>query len=438
MFFASPRGARFALTLAVVYAVFGVVWVAASDAVLALLVREPEMLTLIQTWKGWLFVFLSAVLIYAVGARLLRDVAESERRYHLLFDGSPEALILYDPDTLRLSEANTAASKLMGYGLAEMRGLLLSDLIDQAARPALERELPRLRSRLPAGGTWRMRCKDGRTIDVATHGQPVTIDGRALRLVLITDVTARLKAENQVLRTLDDLVSANQRVRELSYAISHDLQEPLRQIGSFLQLLERRYQGKLDAEADQFIGYAVEGARRLKALIGDVERFALSGPLAPDSVSLQHLAAGVMEDLRAAIDAAGAEITIGTLPTVLGDGAKLAVIIHALLDNALKFRHPARPSVIAVEAEPHQGGWVVRVSDNGIGVESEYHETIFSLFRRLHTRERIPGNGTGLALARKLVEAHGGHIWVESKADGGAAFAFTLPRCAGQPAAAGP
>lgn len=437
MFLASPRSARFALTLAVVYAIFGIVWVGASDTALALLVREPAMLTVIQTWKGWLFVSLSAALIYVVGTRLLRAVEESERRYHMLFDDSPEALVLYDPETLLLSEANTAAGRLLGYNLAEFHGLALSDLIDPAALPALDHELQHLRSGAPVGGTWPVRCKDGRTIDVATHGQSVTIDGRVLRLVLLTDITARLKAENQVLRTLDDLVAANQRVRELSHAISHDLQEPLRQVGSFLQLLERRYQGRLDAEADQFIGYAVEGTRRLKALIGDVERFALSGPLAADAVSLQNVVAEAVDDLRGAIDAAGAAIAVGPLPTVSGDAANLAVIIHALLDNAVKFRHPERPSAIAVAAEPHQGGWVVRVSDNGIGVDSEYHETIFSLFRRLHTRDRIPGNGTGLALARKLVEAHGGHIWVEARAEGGAVFAFTLPG-AGRSAAPAP
>jgi PAS domain S-box-containing protein len=435
MLLASPRSARFALSLAVVYAIFGIVWVVASDTALALLVREPALLTVIQTWKGWLFVSLSAVLIYVVGTRLLQAIEDSERRYHLLFDDSPEALILYDPDTLRLVEANTAAGKLLGYDLPEFRTLAISDLIDHAALPALERELPRLRSGTPAGGTWQMRCKDSRIIDVTTQGQPVTIDGRSLRLVLLTDVTARLRAENQLLRTLDDLVSANQRVRELSHAISHDLQEPLRQVGSFLQLLERRYQGKLDADADQFIGYAVEGTRRLKALIGDVERFALSGPMAAEPVSLQDVVAEVTDDLRASIDAAGARITVGILPMVSGDAAKLSVILHALIDNALKFRHPERASVIDVAAEPHQGGFVVRVSDNGIGVDAEYRETIFSLFRRLHTRDRIPGNGTGLALARKLVEAHGGHIWVESVAEGGTVFAFTLPG-AGQSAAA--
>lgn len=427
---ASARGARFAATLAAIYGLFGALWVAASDTALGLLVHDPALLTVIQTWKGWLFVALSAVLIYTVGSRLLHAVEESEHRYRLLFDDSPEALVLYDPATLRLVEGNTAAGKLFGYERAEMRSLTLADLVAESGQAALERELPRLRAASPAGGVWQVRCKDGRILDVATHGQPVTIDGRALRLVLITDITSRLRAEVELLRTLDDLVSANQRVRELSHAISHDLQEPLRQVGSFVQLLERRYRGKLDAEADQFIAFAVEGAKRLKTLIGDVERFGLTGPLSSEPVATQRVVAEVLNDLRGAIEEAGCHVVVGTLPTVAADGAKLAVVFHALLDNAIKFRHPERRCEIAITAEHHRDGWVFRVRDNGIGIAPEYRETVFSLFRRLHTRDRIPGNGTGLALARKLVEAHGGHIWLEPVAGDGALFAFTLPATA--------
>lgn len=422
----APRGVSFAAILALVYAVFGALWVVASDTGLAALVREPALLTVIQTWKGWLFVALSAALIYGVGTRLLHAVEESERRYRLLFDGSPEALVLYDPESLRLVQLNAAAAKLFGYDPREVPGLSLLDVLDESGHDALERELARLRS-ASASGSWRVRRKDGRLLDVATHGQPVTIDGRALRLVLVNDITARRRAEIELLRALDDLVAANQRVRELGHAISHDLQEPLRQVGGFVQLLERRYQGRLDDEADQFIAYAVEGTQRLKELIADVENFAVTPPLAPDVVSVQAVVAEVVDGLRGELDKTGARLDIGELPEVSADATKLAVIFHALLDNALKFRHPDRPSEIAVAAEHHQGGWVFQVHDNGIGVEAEYHDTIFTLFRRLHTRDRIPGNGTGLALARKLVEAHGGRIWVESVAGGGALFSFTLP-----------
>lgn len=292
---------------------------------------------------------------------------------------------------------------------------------------ALEREIPRLVSGQKAGGVWRMRCKDGRPLDISTHGHMVEVDGRTLRLVQIIDVTARLRAEYELLRTMEGLATANARMRELSHALSHDLQEPLRQVSGFVQLLAKRYHGQLDAEAHQFIAFAVEGIHRLKTLIGDVERFALSSAFIPASVSAGQVVAEVVDGLRTVMDASGARITVGALPRVLADPGKLAVIFHALLDNALKFHHVDRPPMISVEGERREGAWLFRVSDNGIGIAPEFRDGVFSLFSRLHTRDRIPGNGAGLALARKLVEAHGGRIWVDSGPDDGAVFCFTLP-----------
>ncbi len=423
----TKRSASFAVTLALVYGVFGIVWIAASDTVLAMLVADSHLLTLVQTAKGWVFVAASAALIYMVGLQLLRTLEDAEHRYRMLFADSPEALALYDPATMRLVEINAAAGRLFGYEPAEARGLSLSDLMPRETRAALDREMPRLVSGQKAGGVWRIRCKDGRPLDVSTHGQMVTVDGRTLRLVQVLDVTAKLRAEYELLRTMEGLANANARMRELSHAVSHDLQEPLRQVSSFVQLLAKRYDGQLDGDAHQYIDYAVEGIHRLKALIGDVERFALSTAFVPTSVSPEQVLADVLAGLSGAIDAAGAKVSIGHLPRVLADPGKLAVIFHALIDNALKFRHAARPAEVWVEGQRREQDWLFRVVDNGMGIEPEFRESVFSLFSRLHTRDRIPGNGTGLALARKLVEAHGGRIWAEGERDGGTAICFTLP-----------
>ncbi|CAA7620081.1 ATP-binding protein [Magnetospirillum sp. UT-4] len=423
----ASKGMSIAVTIAMVYAVFGAVWVLAGDTLLAALVEDRATMTMIQTWKGWAFVALSAGLIYVVGSRLLAAVEESERRYRLLFADSPEALVLYDPERLAVVEANAAAARLFGYEVQDIQGMRVADLLTDGGGEALRRELPRLRAKGGGSGLWQVRCRDGRVLDVATHGQEVRVTGRTLRLVLLMDVTARLRAEIQLLRTLDDLAAANGRVRELSHAISHDLQEPLRQISGFVQLLQRRYQGKLDDEAEQFIGFAVEGTGRLKALIRDVERFAIETAAQPVAVDANRVAAGVVDSLKPQIEDAGATVTVAPLPTVSADPEKLAVVFHALLDNAVKFRRLDVPCQVSVSAERHPGGAVFQVRDNGLGIEPEYIDSIFSLFRRLHTRDRIPGNGTGLALARKLVEAHGGRIWVESVAGGGSIFSFTLP-----------
>lgn len=424
----TTRSASFALALALVYGLFGAIWIALSDMAVAALVSDPILLTTVQTWKGWFFVAASAVLIYGVGVRLLRAIEASEHRYRMLFADSPEALALYDPETLRLVEINDAAGRLFGYAPEEARDLVFTDLMPQETRQVFEQARSRLLDGLPGGGVWRMRCKDGRPLDVATHGQGVVVGGRPLRLVQIVDVTARLRAEHELMRSLEEVAATNERMRELSHALSHDLQEPLRQVSSFVQLLARRYDGQLDTEAHQFIGFAVEGIGRLKALIGDAERFALSAAFVPMRVSLARAVADAVEGLRGMVEASGAKVEGRDLPWLYADPGKLAVVLHALLDNALKFRRPGATPEIAIEARAgERGWWIIRVVDNGMGIDPQFRDSVFSLFSRLHTRDRIPGNGTGLALARKLVEAHGGHIWVEDGRDGGAALCFTLP-----------
>lgn len=426
----ASRSMSFALALALVYGAFGAVWIAASDHLVAALVPDAGTLTTIQTWKGWFFVAASAVLIYGVGLRLLRGIEASEQRYRLLFADSPEALALYEPDTLRLVEINGAAGRLFGYAPAEARGLHYTDLMPPEGRAHFDRHMPRLTDGVRGGGIWRMRAKDGRLLDVATQGQMVTVDGRPLRLVQMVDVTARLRAEQELLRTVEELENANERLRELSHALSHDLQEPLRQVSGFVQLLAKRYHGQLDAEAHQFIAYAVEGIVRLKALIGDVERFALSSSFMPMRVSVGRVVAEAIDDLRDEVSGSGASIQVGELPWLNADQRKLAVIFHVLLDNALKFRRPGHSPRIQVAARRQDAWWTVRVVDNGMGIEPQFRAGVFSLFSRLHTRAQIPGNGAGLALARKLVEAHGGRIWVEDGEDGGTTIAFTLPAAA--------
>ncbi|MBF0324164.1 MAG: PAS domain S-box protein [Alphaproteobacteria bacterium] len=417
-----------AVLLALIYAVFGVLWVVSSDTILALMVSDPARMTLIQTWKGWLFVAISSGLILAVGNRLLRAVEESEGRYRLMFDGNPEAMLLYDPVTALVVEVNPAFGRLFGYGADEMRGTPVSTLLPLSERERFSREVERLRESSSDESIWQVVRKDGSLFEVASHGQGVFIKGRLLRLVRISDVTARLRSERELIRALGEVAAGNDRLRELGHAVSHDLQEPLRQVSSFVQLLDRRYSERLDDEARQFIAYAVEGVKRLKSLIGDFERFVEPASMIRQTVPVRTVVDQTIQDLRLLVDRAAAEIQIGDLPVILADPGKLAVIFHALLENALKFRAGDRPCRISVSAEQGEAEYIFRVTDNGIGVEAGLGEDIFALFRRLHTRDRIPGNGSGLALARKLTEALGGRIWADPAVGGGSVFSFTIPR----------
>ena len=420
------KSVSLAFLLGLIYWVFGVLWVTASDTVLAMMVTDPARMTMIQTWKGWLFVAISSGLVMAVANRMLRAVEESDIRYRTMFDGNPEALVLYDPETALVVEVNPAAARLFGYAEAEMRSLPVADLLQADERRRFVSELPRLKE-TSGDSVWAVTRRDGSALEINAHSQPVTVKDRSLRLVLITDVTAKLRSERELLKALDEVAAANMRMRELGHAISHDLQEPLRQISSFAQLFERRYSGKLGAEADQFIAYSVEGVSRLKSLISDFERFVAPASCDRSLVSVGAIVDQVANDMQVHLEPLDGRIEVNELPTIVADGGKLSVVFHALLENAVKFRATGHACRIRVTSRKDGDEWVFQVRDNGIGLDNIDTADIFALFKRLHTRDRIPGNGTGLALARKLIEAQGGRIWAENVASGGAAFLFALP-----------
>lgn len=230
------------------------------------------------------------------------------------------------------------------------------------------------------------------------------------------------------------LQRSNSELEQLAYVASHDMQEPLRMIASYLQLLAKRYQGRLDAEADEFIGYAVDGAKRMQALINDLLAYSRintkAKPFGP--TDLGAVAAAAIGQLRLAIEESNATVHVGEMPAVQGDALQLTQLLQNLIGNAIKFRHGPSPK-ISIEARRPGNDWEVSVSDNGIGIAREYFERIFVLFQRLHGRTQYPGTGIGLAICKKIVERHGGRIWVESTPDIGSVFHFTLPAAQGTP-----
>jgi signal transduction histidine kinase len=241
-------------------------------------------------------------------------------------------------------------------------------------------------------------------------------------------VVERARAQQELTQKADELARSNAELEQFAYVASHDLQEPLRMVASYTQLLARRYKGKLDAAADEFIGFAVDGATRMQGLIHDLlsySRLTVRGQaLQPtDSVSACKSA---LEHLRVSIDASNARITIGDLPKVMAYGTQLTQLFQNLIGNAIKYCDKRAPE-IAVSAAADGGQWVFSVRDNGIGIESQYSERIFQMFQRLHTREQYSGTGIGLAICRKIAERHGGRIWVESRPGLGSNFLFTMP-----------
>jgi len=238
----------------------------------------------------------------------------------------------------------------------------------------------------------------------------------------------RQQAEKDLAHKVEELARSNADLEEFAYVASHDLQEPLRMVTAYTQLLGERYKGKLDENADKFIGYASEGALRMQVLIHDLLTFSRVGRpgVASALVDCNALMEEVRQSLSAAIQESGTLITHGKLPAVWVDRTQMTQVLQNLIGNAIKFRGK-EPPVISVEAEELDNQWLFRVSDNGIGITPEYAEKIFVVFQRLHARTEYPGNGIGLAICKKIIERYGGRIWVESQGEAGSTFKFTLP-----------
>jgi signal transduction histidine kinase len=238
----------------------------------------------------------------------------------------------------------------------------------------------------------------------------------------------RRKAEEDLARKVVELARSNSDLEQFAYVASHDLQEPLRMVAAYTQLLAERYRGKLDADADKFIGYACEGAQRMQVLIQDLLAFSRIGRKegALASVDCNAVMRDVMQTLSVSIEQSGATVTYGTLPEVWADNTQMVQLFQNLIGNAIKFRG-AEPPDVCVQAEKKDREWMFSVSDNGIGIAPEDADRIFAVFQRLHARTEYPGNGIGLAICKKIVERYGGRLWVESQAGSGSTFKFTLP-----------
>lgn len=256
-----------------------------------------------------------------------------------------------------------------------------------------------------------------------------TPPGRRPRFAyVVEDATERKGAEELLAEQADELARSNRELEQFAYVASHDLQEPLRTVASYAELLSERYQGRLDADAEDFLGFIVDGAIRMRSLITDLLSYAKvsSRREPPAAVDTAEVLEAALVALQAAISAGGAEVTAGPLPRVQGIGRQLQQLFQNLIGNAIKFAGP-NPPRITVSAEPAGSAWVFSVADNGIGIAPQHTERIFQIFQRLHTRAEYPGTGVGLALCRRIVEEHGGRIWVESAAGRGSIFRFTLP-----------
>jgi PAS domain S-box-containing protein len=323
---------------------------------------------------------------------------------------------------------NPAWSRTLGYDDHELATTPYIDLIHPDDQPAARAVIDRMAN----GGTaiefvCRIRRRDGMWRHILWSGQGAPDDG--CFYIVGKDVTERRRLDQELENRAERLERTNAELQDFAYIASHDLSEPLRMITSYLQLLQRRYGDQLDETADEFIHYAVDGAQRMKLLIDDLLQYSRVG-----SVEVQRLpvdADAVLENVLRSLDGAilerGATVTHGPLGTVKGDATQIGQLLQNLVANAIKFARDDVAAEVRVERIPEPRNWHVVVRDNGIGIEGRDAERIFKMFGRLHARDEYAGTGIGLAICRRIVDRHGGRIWVESTPGSGSAFHVAIP-----------
>jgi PAS domain S-box-containing protein len=346
-----------------------------------------------------------------------------------LLEASLDPLVTIAPDG-KITDVNKATEQVTGFTRQELVGTDFSDYFTdpQKARASYQQVY---REGSVQDYELNVRHRDGHITPVVYNASLYRDEaGNAMGVFAAArDITERKRAEEALKQYSAELARSNADLQQFAYVASHDLQEPLRMVASYTQLLARRYKGKLDADADDFIAFAVDGAHRMKNLINDLLAYSRVGTRGKQfaSTNCEAVLQEVIENLQTAIEESSAAVTYDPLPEVWADASQLVQVFQNLIGNALKF-HGRQPPRVHIASESQDGHWRFVVRDNGIGIEPQYLERIFVIFQRLHTHAEYPGAGMGLAIAKKIVERHGGRIWVESKRGEGSTFYFTIPK----------
>jgi PAS domain S-box-containing protein len=374
-----------------------------------------------------------AVLAGEAGQEQLYALVSADRPYRVIVEEMGESAFTVSPLGVVLY-ANRAMAELCGGADRRLVGSDAADLVPLEQRPAMAALLdvvPGETSR----GELTMLGTDGRPVPVLVSSTGLDLDGSVVRCVVASDLTEVKAAEHTLAVSNAQLRRSNEELTQFAYVVSHDLSEPLRTITGFADLLQERYAGRLDSDADEFLDFITSGTARLRTLLDDLLLYTRvdTRPQPFSSVDLNQVLREVVSDLHARIEERGAEVVVDPLPTVWGDQVQLAQVFANLVRNSLMFvAEGVRPRV-RVFAERGDRAWCVIVADNGIGIPEQYRGRVFKIFQRLHGRDDYPGTGVGLAVVEKIVRRHAGQIAVEDNPGGGTQMRVTVPDHAASP-----
>ncbi len=361
------------------------------------------------------------------------ELKESEEKFRKMSSSAQDAIIMLD-STGKVSYWNEAAEKTFEYSREEALGKYLQDLI--IPESSCEGHINGFkRFQETESGAFLGRIieltaskKDGTEFSIELSLSAVKLKNKWNAIGMARDITERKKVQKWQKQAVEDLKRSNEELQQFAYVASHDLQEPLRMVSSYTQLLARRYKDKLDSDADEFINFAVDGANRMQNLINDLLEYSRVGSRGKTFVhtDISAVLDKAKYNLQTAIKKSGAEIACSNLPSIMANPILLAQLFQNIIGNAIKFCGEL-PPLIEISSNQQESGYLFSVKDNGIGIEQQYADRIFAIFQRLHKKSEYPGSGIGLSISKKIVELHGGKIWMESEPDKGTIIYFTIP-----------
>jgi PAS domain S-box-containing protein len=366
----------------------------------------------------------------------IRDISvrkDTEAKYRGLLAAAPDAMVVVDRSG-KIVLLNLQAEKTFGYHHDELVGQQVTALIPEGFAERLIADGTRtaaeaLEQQMGTGIELLGRCKNDSTFPIEIMLSPLESKDGILVTAAIRDITERKRGEEHLLQTVGELKRSNDELEHFAYVASHDLQEPLRMVASYTELLSKRYKGRLDSDADDFIAFAVDGANRMQRLINDLLAYSRAGASddPPQRISSELALKVALGNLQATIAESAAVVTHDPLPQITMDDTQLTQVFQNLIGNAVKYRGKEAPRIHISAISTTGKEWVFSVRDNGLGIEPQYFEKIFVLFQRLHGRGEFEGTGIGLAICKKMLERLGGRIWVESEASNGSTFHFAVP-----------
>jgi PAS domain S-box-containing protein len=388
------------------------------------------MLSPLESAEGTLVT--AAIRDISVRRAAAKHLAQMEGRYRGLLEAAPDAMVVVNQGG-EIVLLNVQAEKQFGYSRDELVGQKVKNIIPEGFAERLVADALRsvedaLAQQIGTGIELIALRKNGSEFPIEIMLSPLESAEGILVTAAVRDITARRQAEANLLNKVEELNRSNEELGQFAYIASHDLQEPLRMVASYTQLLSRRYKGKLDSDADEFIAFAVDGASRMQRLIQDLLAYSRVGTKGRDlvEISSEEALGQALINLRVAIEDKGALVTHDPLPDVVADDMQLIQLFQNLIGNAIKYQSSGIPKVHISAARNGGKRWTFSVKDNGLGIDPQYFEKIFGMFQRLHKREEFAGTGIGLAICKKIVERHGGIISVESQPGQGSTFRFAI------------